>query len=204
MVLEGIAALSLASNITQLVEFGIRIGELTQHFRDNCGELPKDLQRVVILVNDIVPITRRLQAASTSSSNPLLQEQSLIPLVAGCEREAHDLRLLLESLKTARQSGWQSFILALKTNRKAGRIRKIEKALEKYKTSMALRLAEASLAKQYVFLLTVLSILSSCREYICEVLDRNKDIQSSEASSSLETLERLDASISTSFHHLLH
>ena len=60
MALEGLAALSLASNIAQLVDFSIKIGELTKSFRKNCGQLPKDLQRVENLVSDLIPIAERL------------------------------------------------------------------------------------------------------------------------------------------------
>lgn len=150
MVLEGIAALSLASNIIQSIEFVVKINALTQHFRENCGELPKDLQRIGNLVNDILPIAQRLQDASASSSNPLLQEQTLLPVVTGCRREANDFQLLLNSLKSTSQPGRKSFLLSLDTTRKAGRVQRIKSALERYKTSMTLRLTDASLAKQYV------------------------------------------------------
>jgi len=161
MPLEGIAALSLASNVIQLVEFGIKISELTHHLREHCGELPKDLQRVETLINYIVPISQRLQDASISSSNQLLQEQTLVPLLEGCRHEANQFQFLLDSLKVTSQSGWKSFLLALKTTRKAGKLRNIEKALESYKTSMTLRLADASLAKQYVSQMDILYHIKS-------------------------------------------
>jgi signal transduction histidine kinase len=150
MALEGIAALSLAGSIIQLVDFTVKIGELTKAFRDNCGELPSDLQRIENLVNDFVPIARRLQDASTTSTNVLLQEQTLVSLLSGCIREAQEFKLILDSFKTTSQTGWSSFLLSLKATRRAGKIRNIEKALESYKSAMTLRIAEASLARQYV------------------------------------------------------
>ena len=187
MALEGLAALSLASNIAQLVEFSIKIGELTKAFRHSCGRLPKDLQRVENLVNDLVPIAERLQHASDTSTNVLLQEPTLVSLLSRCVSEAQDFKTLLDSFRIASQTGWNSFISALKTNRNAGKIDKIEKALESYKIALTLRIAEASLAKQ---------------EYICELLDQNKQAQSEEAQTTSDALARLDTSINASFRNM--
>ena len=187
MALEGLAALSLASNIAQLVDFSIKIGELTKSFRKNCGQLPKDLQRVENLVNDLVPIAERLQRASDTSTNVLLREQTLVSLLSRCVSEAQDFKSLLDSFKIASQTGWSSFILALKTTRNAGKIAKIEKALESYKSALTLRIAEASMAKQ---------------EYICELLNQNKQASTEEAQTTSDALERLDTSINVSFRNM--
>ena len=187
MALEGLAALSLASNIAQLVEFSIKIGELTRSFQKNCGRLPKDLQRVENLVSDLVPIAERLQFASNTSTNVLLRDQTLVSLLARCVSEAEDFKRLLDSFKTASQTGWSSFISALKTTRNAGKIDKIEKALESYKSTLTLRIAEAYAAKQ---------------EYICELLDQNKQASSEEAQTTSDALERLGTSINASFRNM--
>ena len=187
MALEGLAALSLASNIAQLVEFSIKIGELTKSFRKNCGKLPKDLQRVENLVSDLVPIAERLQHASNTSTNVLLREQTLVSLLSHCVSEAQDFKSLLNSFKIASQTGWSSFVSALKTTRNAGKIDKIEKALESYKSALTLRIAEASIAKQ---------------EYICELLNQNKLASSEEAQTTSDALERLDTSINASFRNM--
>lgn len=187
MALEGLAVLSLASNVAQLVDFSIKIGELTNSFRRNCGQLPKDLQRVEDLVSDIVPIAERLQNASHTSTDVLLQEQTLVSLLSRCVSEAQDFKNLLDSFKAASRSGWSSFIAALKTTRNAGKIDKIEKALESYKSALTLRIAEASLAKQ---------------EYMCELLNQNKRSSSEEAQTTSDALERLDSSINASFRNM--
>ena len=187
MALEGLAVLSLASNIAQLVDFSIKIGELTNSFRRNCGQLPKDLQRVEDLVSDIVPIAERLQDASQTSTDVLLQDQTLVSLLSRCISEAQDFKNLLDSFKTSSHTGWSSFMSALKTTRKAGKIDKIEKALESYKVALTLRIAEASLAKQ---------------EYMCELLNQNKRSSSEEAQTTSDALERLDSSINASFRNM--
>ena len=187
MALEGLAALSLASNIVQLVDFSIKIGELTRSFRKNCGKLPSDLQRVENLISDLVPIAERLQHATYTSTNALLREQTFVSLLSRCVSEAEDFKDLLDSFKTASRTGWSSFISALKTTRNAGKIDKIEKALEGYKSALTLRIAEASMAKQ---------------EYICELLNQNKQASSEEAQTTSDALERLDTSISASFRNM--
>ena len=187
MALEGLAVLSLASNIAQLVDFSIKIGELTNSFRRNCGQLPKDLQRVEDLVSDIVPIAERLQDASQTSTDVLLQDQTLVSLLSRCISEAQDFKNLLNSFKTSSHTGWSSFMSALKTTRKTGKIDKIEKALESYKVALTLRIAEASLAKQ---------------EYMCELLNHNKRSSSEEAQTTSDALERLDSSINASFRNM--
>lgn len=175
MALEGIAALSLAGSIIQLVDFTVKIGELTKAFRDNCGELPSDLQRIETLVNDFVPIARRLQDASTTSTHVLLQEQTLVSLLSGCLREAQEFKLILDSFKTTSQSGWSSFLLSLKANRRAGKIRNIEKALESYKSAMTLRIAEASLARQYVHIAEAIWPPNLPQRIYCRVMESKSD-----------------------------
>ena len=194
MALEGLAALSLASNIAQLVEFSIRIGELTRSFRKSCGRLPKDLQRVENLVSDLVPTAERLQRASDTSTNVLLREQTLVSLLARCVSEAKDFKCLLDSFKIASQTGWSSFISALKTTRNAGKIDKIEKALESYKSTINLRIAEASMSNAEASV--------AKQEYICELLNQNKQALSEEAQTTSDALERLDTSINASFGNM--
>ena len=194
MALEGLAALSLASNIAQLVEFSIKIGELTRSFRKNCGRLPKDLQRVENLVNDLVPIAERFQRASDTSTNVLLRDQTLVSLLARCVSEAEDFKCLLDSFRTASQTGWSSFISALKTTRNAGKIDKIEKALESYKSTLTLRIAETSMAKAEASM--------AKQEYICELLNQNKQASSEKAQTTSDALERLDTSINASFRNM--
>lgn len=187
MALEGLAVLSVASNIAQLVDFSIKIGELTKSFRRNCGQLPNDLQRVENILSDIVPIAERLQYASQTSTDVLLQDQTLVSLLSRCVSEAQDFKDLLDSFKAASQTGWSSFISALKTTRNAGKIDKIEKSLESYKLALTLRIAEVSLAKQ---------------EYLCELLNQNRQASSEEAQTTSNTLERLDTSINASFRNM--
>ncbi|KAL2047721.1 hypothetical protein N7G274_000763 [Stereocaulon virgatum] len=187
MALEGMAALSLAGSIIQLVDFALKIGELTKAFRDNCGELPSDLQRIENLVNDVVPIARRLQDASTTSTNVLLQEQTLVSLLSGCIREAQEFKLILDSFKTTSQTGWTSFLLSLKATRRAGKIRNIEKTLESYKSAMTLRIAEASLARQ---------------EYTAELWNQNQTTRSLEFQTTSDALQRLETSVNASFENM--
>ena len=180
MALEGLAVLSVASNIAQLVDFSIKIGELTKSFRRNYGQLPKDLQRVENLVSDIVPIAERLQNASDTSTNVLLREQTFVSLLSRCVSEAQDFKNILDSFKTSSQTGWSSFVAALKTTRNAGKIDKIEKALESYKSALTLRIVE----------------------YMCELLNQNKQSSSEEAQTTSDALERLDTSINASFRNM--
>ena len=187
MALEGLAAPSLASNVAQLVDFSIKIVELTKSFRKNCGELPKNLQRVENLISDLVPIAERLQHALTTSTNALLREQALVSLLSRCVSEAQDFKSLLDTFKVASQTGWGSFVSALKTTRNAGKLDKIEKALESYKSALTLRIAEASMAEQ---------------EYICELLNQNKQALSEKAQTTSDALERLDTSINASFRNM--
>ena len=187
MALESLAVLSVASNIAQLVEFSIKIGELTKSFRRNCGQLPKDLQRVENILSDIVPIAERLRHTSQTSTDVLLQDQTLVSLLSRCVSEAQDFKNLLDSFKAASQTGWSSFLSALKMTRNAGKIDKIEKALESYKLGLTLRIAEVSLAKQ---------------EYLCELLNQNRQALSEEAQTTSNTLKRLDTSINASFRNM--
>ena len=126
----------------------------------------------------------------------------MAPLLSGCVRGANDFKLLLDSFKATSQSGWTSFLQALKATRRAGKIRNIEKALESYKTAMTLRIVDASLVKLYVSTLIYQIVLTRFSEYTAELLNQNQAARSLDTQTTSDALQRLDRSINASFHHM--
>ena len=149
--LDPLTALGLASNIVQFIDFSIKIAELTKEFKDAASGLPKDLDRIAIIVDDLAALARRLQQSQTGTTATvtLPQAQKFGLILQGCVKEAETFQKLLLSLKaTGRHNGWASFWSALKSVRKGGEIKGIESALESYKSQITLRLQEEALLKQ--------------------------------------------------------
>jgi hypothetical protein len=148
-----LTAFSLASSIVQFIDFSQKIARLAKAFHDNYGELPADTARVSLMVQDIESLLRRLQTSPTSQngSGDALQECTFSAVVVACASEAESFSNPLSSLKTAgHASGMASFLSTLKTLRHAGRIERCEASLQKYRSAISTRLAQASYERQYV------------------------------------------------------
>jgi len=145
--MDPLSAIGLASAIVQFVDFSIKIAELTHAFYKNHGELPRDISRVKLVVDDLVPLLQRLKQTQTST-NGAAQAEKFGLLVAASLKEAKSFTQILEKLTVSdRHSGFDSFRAALNAFRKLGKIQGIERSLEGYRSAITLHLAEATLGR---------------------------------------------------------
>ena len=156
MALEGLAALSVASNIAQFVDFGCRLFfETRELYRSSSGlaseaaELENISQTLGRLSNDLVPqpsTAKDLDKVFLVKANAVAipsDEDDLFLIAQGCQTIAKELSAALEQLKIrgpARQ--WQCFRVTLKRIWKPERIEKIAKRIERFSSQLTMCLVK--------------------------------------------------------------
>lgn len=148
--MEPFSALTVATAVVQFVDFGIKITELTRGFYKNHGELPHDIARVKLIVDDLVPLIQRIRQTQDGQDSVFesIREEKFAALLTASVKEAKSFTDILSTLNvTDKHKGTGSFRAALRTFRKAGEIERIEKALEGYRLAILLHLTEATLGQ---------------------------------------------------------
>lgn len=105
MVLEAIAALSLASNIVQFVEFGCRLfSESKDLYKSSSGSLREDdvLEEVA---NSLTRITNDLTSSSLKHHGPSSSMSDFVSLAKSCQEIANEILDALSQLNTGRIQG---------------------------------------------------------------------------------------------------
>ena len=156
MALEGLAALSVASNIAQFVDFGCRLFfETKELYSSSSGlaseavELENISQTLSRLSNDLVPkppIGVDLDEAFLVKGNAIVRssdEEDLILIAQECQKIAEKLSAVLEQLRV-RGSGreWQCFRVTLKRIWKPERIDKIARRMERFSSQLTMCLVK--------------------------------------------------------------
>ena len=156
MALEGLAALSVASNIAQFVDFGCRLFfETKELYSSSSGlaseavELENISQTLGRLSNDLVPeppVGVDLDKAFLVKGNAIVRssgEDDLILIAQECQKIAKELSAALEQLKV-RGPGreWQCFRVTLKRIWKPERIDKIARRMERFSSQLTMCLVK--------------------------------------------------------------
>jgi hypothetical protein len=134
-----LAALSLAGNIVQFVDFGIRLfRDLNELYKSPEGAKAEHLELEAV-TTDLKCLAQNLQQTVGPSTQ---DDIALGKLAAGCEKLACELLGVLDKLKVKKEqnqklaSFQQVLILVLKEKD----VRALEKRLEKYREQLSKRL----------------------------------------------------------------
>lgn len=136
MVLDPLTTLSVAGNVVQFADFGVKI--LTKGFElySSVDGAPPYNRELEIIADDLKSLTARIRNSiwSHNECSPVTEEeQTLERLTKECDRVADTLLRLLESLKVQpkdKQRKWQSFHQALRSMWSAEKIDGIAKRLK--------------------------------------------------------------------------
>jgi len=134
-----LAALGLASNIVQFIDFGITLfHEGKEIYESSEGSSAKRLELETITA-DLRDIVHELQP----TIHPVTKDDAALGRLAkDCEKLATDLLCLLDKLKVkeSQHPKWASFKQALNSVLKEGAIRNLESRLEKCRDQLGKRL----------------------------------------------------------------
>ncbi|KAL9108602.1 MAG: hypothetical protein Q9227_006688 [Pyrenula ochraceoflavens] len=119
MVLDALAALSLATAAVQFLEFGIKIISKSKEIYESADGLSADQVEQAAVSTRLLDLTKELlqaQHASAKAKKLSKAEESLRSIVGECATLADDFQGTLESVKiTGRHRRWKSFRQALKS-----------------------------------------------------------------------------------------
>jgi hypothetical protein len=143
-----LAALGLASNIVQFVDFGIKLfSEAREIYESAQDGRAEDLELETVTV-DLKGFAQSLHASGKPSpGNPqpkklAADEIALQKLAISCEKLANELLKLLDDLKVKGQGNrkWKSFKQALNHVRREEKVNKLEERLEKFQRQITTHL----------------------------------------------------------------
>ena len=138
--MEALAAVGLAGNIVQFVDFSCKLFEQSAsiyHSRAGTSTGARSLESVT---EDLRSLTTTL-TKSTRQSGAQNGQQSLYKLAKECEDAATELLSTLHSLQAKKPgSKWSSFRAALATNWNQTRIDAMERKLDSYRYQLIVHL----------------------------------------------------------------
>ncbi|KAF2083669.1 hypothetical protein K490DRAFT_51088 [Saccharata proteae CBS 121410] len=126
MVLDAFAALGLAANIVQFVDFTHKLISEAKEIHSSVRGVSSRHLVLETIANELRLVTDRLDLKTLSDQ---------------CKSIAHSLTEALKSLKSkSTHTPWSSFVQAMREARKSGTIQDIAKKLEKLQGSLMLNL----------------------------------------------------------------
>jgi len=140
-----LAALSLAGNIVQFVDFGIKLfseaRDLYESAQDGRTE-DLELESVTLDLKSFAQSLHSNAKPGSQPKKPSADDIALMKLAVSCEKLANELLKLLDDLKVKGQQNrrWKSFRQALRHVKKAEKINKLEVRLEKLRKQITTHL----------------------------------------------------------------
>lgn len=134
--MEPLAALGLASNVLQFVDFSSNLVRDAAKVYHSTSGLPAELEDVVIITDSLDSYMGRLSPPALSPSAPA-DNKALIALVSSCQETCRDLKQLVENIKGKDPgSRRDSFRVAWRSLRSKGRLEELEKRLDRYRSQI--------------------------------------------------------------------
>lgn len=145
--MEGVAALGLAGNITQFLEFGLKFCRTVNEIYHSASGITKHNTDVETLTNDFVCSLDKIEDDLTKycaflSGDASIEankagQREVHPVVEGCRRVAFTILDRLEGLKADRQVGkWKSFVAAVKALWRQEELQDLERQLEGFRAEL--------------------------------------------------------------------
>lgn len=139
--LSPLEALSIASAIIQIIDFGCKLVSQTQEIYHSASGATKDNVTSSEIAKDINALSKDLKRKDQTFQRLSPDDIALGKLVDSCEHEAEELMRLLGDLEVPRDATkWKSFRVAFKTARKKGMVKDIETRLLKLQKQIDSRL----------------------------------------------------------------
>jgi hypothetical protein len=142
--MEALAAVSIAGNIVQFVEFGLRVLCKTREIYRSTDDCLAENQDLEIVTNDLVILQRKLQASRNSTNNPDSMpehDKDLESLNHACAELAGNL---LEKLNMAKAQGrfrrWKSLRQAVKSVWSKSEVDAMARRLESFRSQLQMRI----------------------------------------------------------------
>ncbi|KAH9241470.1 hypothetical protein K456DRAFT_46501, partial [Colletotrichum gloeosporioides 23] len=134
--MEPLAALGLASNVLQFVEFSSNIVRDASKVYHSASGLPAELEDVAIITGSLESYMGRLSPPALLPSAPP-DDKALATLVSNCQKTCGELNQLVERMEGKNPgSRKDSFRVAWKSLRGKGKLEELEKRLDRYRSQI--------------------------------------------------------------------
>ena len=128
---ETLAALSLAGNIVQFIDFGCRLFAKSQELHRSATGVAAEDDQLAIIARSLRRFSQDLEVTSPSDGGQSSQAFDLEGLVDECKRVANDLLGALDQLKSTRaRNKWRCLRDSLKRVWKEERINSLARRLD--------------------------------------------------------------------------
>ncbi|USP82832.1 hypothetical protein yc1106_10106 [Curvularia clavata] len=162
MVLEAFAALSLAANIVQFIDFSGKLFSKAREVHRSDNGFSKDHADLESAMKSLKHLTHNLSSSMTgitAADNVSDDEKELLELAKDCTKLADELIQLLAKVKGhERRSKWESFLQAIRIAWNENDINLAKEKLKQYQTRMTFQLLV--ILKQVSFLPLLLQFLT--------------------------------------------
>lgn len=131
MALESLAALGIAANIIQFVEFGCKLFSKSRALYKASDKRVEESVELEIISKTLKRLSNELIAIPSSTMSQSQDEAHLLPLVKRCQAIADELLVALDELQVnGGQGKWQCFRSALKRIWKSNEIDDMSRKLD--------------------------------------------------------------------------
>ena len=140
--LDPLTALSVASDIIQLVDFGSKLLSQTQELYESAHGASKANITTEEVTADIVALSLGLRKAQNAKQVRSDDDIALEKLVLSCEKEANELLAIFDGLKLPRDEAtkWHAFKRAIRSVRQKDKVEEIDGRLGKIQRQVSFHL----------------------------------------------------------------
>jgi hypothetical protein len=137
MALESLAALSLAGNIIQFIDFGCKLFAKSQELYGSATGVAAEDAQLSIIARSLRRLSQNLEVTGSNGSDQSSEASDLEMLVDECKRVADELLGALDQLKsTSTRNKWRCFRDSLKRVWKAESIDSLARRLDSCSTQL--------------------------------------------------------------------
>jgi hypothetical protein len=144
MVLEALAAVGLAGNVAQFIDFSCKLFSVTCEIHHSTTGASKGVEDIATVAQQLNSLSTKLSLACQTrrnTSRPTSDEEALEKLAKQCENAARELVLAIDDLRPDDRSKWNSFRSCLATVWQLDKIRDMEQRLDSYRSQLIVHLA---------------------------------------------------------------
>ena len=135
--MDPIAALGLAGNIVQFVDFSCKVLQDTKNLYESSTGASAENDVIETICNDFFDLNKALTAPSDSETIP----DSILNLASNCKGVAVEILLLLNKIKVyGPKRKWKSFTQALRSVWKKEQIEELVRRMERLRNETQFRL----------------------------------------------------------------
>lgn len=134
--MEPLAALGLASNVFQFIDFSLNLVRDASNIHRSTSGLTAELEDVVVITNSLESYMCRLSPPALSSPAPP-DDKALETLVINCHKTCGELKQMVGKIKGKDPSSRRdSFRAAWRSLRAKGKLEELEKRLDRYQSQI--------------------------------------------------------------------